>query len=474
MGLAQLKVCDLWQEKDNKVDDIFYLYGLFRLDKLDTLGNYEFEPFYFGKGGGERYLYHRKEAILIRDRDCEKSIKTDIIYELWDKGFDFKEIILVDKISGDKAIALEKNEIKKYGRINNGTGCLANLSNGGEGAGVKSREEYLNIISDVYGDIVYNMIINYIDDPLITQSDIAEAMGIPRQNFQYILRKIHGSDVQELHNETIQKGKSICYPSNIQGIIGDKLREEGIKYRKKNGTLWECENGKMFVIRKLSLHKPTGLYILTLYTKTDYIITSKDNNVYLIPFPNSDVDRIYLHYPQDLEQYRDFYFLKNLDLNGDKKESICKIEFDWEEPIDEYIPYGYCHCGCGQKTEIIKLTNKKKGKIKGEPNKYIFGHSNNKLSDDDINNIILKYNDDVSMYKLAKDYGVSPATIKHHLIKNDIELKLGKYNGGTKKGRKFSCKEKEFVCSICDKVFIKKRKPRGMICSDCRKIQKCK
>lgn len=38
------------------------------------------------------------------------------------------------------------------------------------------------------------------------------------------------------------------------------------------------------------------------------------------------------------------------------------------------IPYGYCHCGCGQKTNISKMTSKKYGQIKGIPVRYISGH----------------------------------------------------------------------------------------------------
>jgi hypothetical protein len=40
------------------------------------------------------------------------------------------------------------------------------------------------------------------------------------------------------------------------------------------------------------------------------------------------------------------------------------------------IPYGYCHCGCGQKTKIAKQTDTKNERVKGEPNRYIIGHSN--------------------------------------------------------------------------------------------------
>lgn len=41
---------------------------------------------------------------------------------------------------------------------------------------------------------------------------------------------------------------------------------------------------------------------------------------------------------------------------------------------EQIIPYGYCHCGCGQKTPIAAVNNKSKGMVKGEPSKCITGH----------------------------------------------------------------------------------------------------
>lgn len=38
------------------------------------------------------------------------------------------------------------------------------------------------------------------------------------------------------------------------------------------------------------------------------------------------------------------------------------------------IPCGYCHCGCGQKTNIATKTARYRGHIKGEPLPYILGH----------------------------------------------------------------------------------------------------
>jgi hypothetical protein len=42
--------------------------------------------------------------------------------------------------------------------------------------------------------------------------------------------------------------------------------------------------------------------------------------------------------------------------------------------VNETIPYGYCHCGCGEKTRIPIYNNKSRGQIKGVPLKYIRFH----------------------------------------------------------------------------------------------------
>jgi hypothetical protein len=39
------------------------------------------------------------------------------------------------------------------------------------------------------------------------------------------------------------------------------------------------------------------------------------------------------------------------------------------------ILYGFCQCGCGQRTSIVKKTQRSRGRIKGEPMRYIAGHA---------------------------------------------------------------------------------------------------
>ena len=43
--------------------------------------------------------------------------------------------------------------------------------------------------------------------------------------------------------------------------------------------------------------------------------------------------------------------------------------------MSEEIPYGYCHCGCGQKTNLAKYNDKKRSRIKDKPMKFLFGHA---------------------------------------------------------------------------------------------------
>lgn len=38
------------------------------------------------------------------------------------------------------------------------------------------------------------------------------------------------------------------------------------------------------------------------------------------------------------------------------------------------IPYGYCHCGCGQLTSIASINDKRFGSVKGEPRRFVRGH----------------------------------------------------------------------------------------------------
>lgn len=46
-----------------------------------------------------------------------------------------------------------------------------------------------------------------------------------------------------------------------------------------------------------------------------------------------------------------------------------------EQNSTNAIPYGYCHCGCGEKTSVPTYTHRTHNIIKGIPSKYVSGHN---------------------------------------------------------------------------------------------------
>lgn len=446
--------------KNHEINDITvdesYVYKLTRQDLPNPFKLWEDQPFYFGKGTGGRLNDHRYEAKTLLRKPGKKKTRIKIIHDLWEQGLDFNEEIVFDNLSHKEAFDLEKKLIKKYGRIKNGTGCLANESNGGEGGKwTKTPEEMLEDIKLIYGEGIYNMFVNYQDELLITQIDIAKEMGVSREYVRQVIEKIYEEKNLGMTKRKERANNRIeCYSGDIQGVVGERLKEEGINYRRKSGSVWECESGGTFTIHKLSLHKNNGLYSIDFRAKTDYVIAKKDNNTYLIPFPNYDVERVFFHYPQDLKQYNDFTCLKNPDLNKDEKKSNHK-EFIIE------IPYGYCHCGCGQKTNIVKITNKKSRNIKGEPYKYLGGHSPRKFKIKDIEDMVNMFNQMIPIDEIANSYNVTYPAILYHLRKNNIINPVSS-NG-------YSCQIKKLECSICGEEIIRKRKSKEVVCTTCRK-----
>lgn len=82
------------------------------------------EPIYVGKGKGKRILFHKtraKNPILKRKLDKIKALNLEPIIEKYS-----------DNLFDEDALSLEIELIKKYGRIDLGTGTLCNLTDGGE------------------------------------------------------------------------------------------------------------------------------------------------------------------------------------------------------------------------------------------------------------------------------------------------------------------------------------------------------
>lgn len=90
-----------------------YVYRHTRLDKN--------EPFYIGIGSDEKY-----------NRAYEKARRNSLWKKIVAKT-DYEIEILIDNISFDSAKEKEIEFVKLYGRKDLGTGCLVNLTDGGDG-----------------------------------------------------------------------------------------------------------------------------------------------------------------------------------------------------------------------------------------------------------------------------------------------------------------------------------------------------
>lgn len=102
----------------------FYVYGLFR-DEAMT------DPFYIGKGYDRRINSHERVSEKAKRHNIRKNYTIDkLVKEI---GFVPKKIISGD-LSETEAFSLEIKLIAQYGRLDLGTGCLTNLSEGGTGA----------------------------------------------------------------------------------------------------------------------------------------------------------------------------------------------------------------------------------------------------------------------------------------------------------------------------------------------------
>lgn len=42
--------------------------------------------------------------------------------------------------------------------------------------------------------------------------------------------------------------------------------------------------------------------------------------------------------------------------------------------VQTTAPYGYCHCGCGERTPLARQTRSQYGQVRGEPLRFVHGH----------------------------------------------------------------------------------------------------
>ena len=117
--------------------------------------------------------------------------------------------------------------------------------------------------------------------------------------------------------------------------------------------------------------------------------------------------------------------------------------------IQNTIPYGYCKCGCGQKTRIATKTDRNAGQFKGQPLVFIHTHS-------------LHINHNPQSFPTIEDAFWS------HVIKLG-DNQCWSWKGYTMKGYgMFTYKNEQYLAHRISYVIHKGPIPKGMeICHSC-------
>lgn len=100
--------------------------------------------FYVGKGRGDRDLQRKKHNKIV----------TRIVAKLERLGLQHTVERIRGGLTEAEAFDLERAEIAKFGRVNNGTGTLANMTDGGEGASgvIRSAETRAKLSASLKGN----------------------------------------------------------------------------------------------------------------------------------------------------------------------------------------------------------------------------------------------------------------------------------------------------------------------------------
>lgn len=105
-----------------------YVYAYCNKQKSSTHPDFEFQPFYIGKGNGRRVNDHLRDARTGKSgrrlSHIRKLLLTDSLHI----------IIVKDNLTNEEAFALETELITFFGRKDLKTGCLLNATTGGDGA----------------------------------------------------------------------------------------------------------------------------------------------------------------------------------------------------------------------------------------------------------------------------------------------------------------------------------------------------
>lgn len=112
---------------------------------------FDFEPFYVGKGKGNRWNRHLTDYEINWNYN---TIKNGKIKKLISLGYNLEDYVIFThrELSEKSAFELEEYTINLLGRLNLKTGILSNLTNGGEGGSGAISKSKGKTYKQIYGE----------------------------------------------------------------------------------------------------------------------------------------------------------------------------------------------------------------------------------------------------------------------------------------------------------------------------------
>ena len=236
---------------------IFYVYALLDSRKTGTFRyghwKFKFEPFYIGKGKGDRVDSHFKQSAVKSNSHKNNKIRKILSKKL------FPEIVYISiGLTENQAFKLESNIINIIGRQQLNTGPLTNKTDGGEGATgriLKSKcrarisdsiKEYWRLLSDT--------------DKIKYSEKQSKIMNLVIQNSSTRSRNIWNKNVKAAKNTKDHKKLVSINTINMYANFSDEQRvARGTKIsesKKIACNTTELKNKMSQIVRERYLRSP--------------------------------------------------------------------------------------------------------------------------------------------------------------------------------------------------------------------------
>tara|TARA_Y100000310_G_C20683417_1_gene817471 strand:+ start:142 stop:1041 length:900 start_codon:yes stop_codon:yes gene_type:complete len=188
---------------------IYYIYKLWRPDKSQF--------FYIGKGMNTRLFDH----VLAKDSKYSQKYKSNIIKKLKQLGLNVEYIIDSFYLEETDVFKREIELISQYGRLDIKTGCLANMTDGGEGSSGQVNTEELKNKKSKAGKKAWK---NKSDEERKYMSDAAK-LGWEKRRKNYSIEPWNKGKINVYSEEALKK-MSESQRGKTSGFKGKTVTKE--------------------------------------------------------------------------------------------------------------------------------------------------------------------------------------------------------------------------------------------------------